>query len=130
MKNTNYTSSQEGQGQDLAEHEGYLAGNDIAQDEHEGHNHALHDNNRHTRDQHEHDHPTDTMYMDNNSSLPLHQYPGYASTHHNWSVGSWLSSLWPFNHHGQQHGGLAGTLPEVGQDAAQQVPREHLVFTP
>ena len=117
MKNTNYTSSQEGQGQDLAEHDGYLAGNDIAQDEHEGHNHEQHQ-------------LTGDMYMDNNSSLPLHQYPGYASTHHNWSVGSWLSSLWPYNHHGQQHGGLAGTLPEVGQDAAQQVPREHLVFTP
>eukprot|EP00092_Neocalanus_flemingeri_P084830 GFUD01106628.1.p1 GENE.GFUD01106628.1~~GFUD01106628.1.p1 ORF type:complete len:287 (-),score=67.29 GFUD01106628.1:8-847(-) len=131
VKNINNTSSQ-------AENENHFGGHKNAYndhdnhnhglDHHEGHAHAQYDYNRHDQGLHGHDHHNHQNYAmesPTNSSLPFPQYTGYAST-----FGSWLSGLWPFNHHGQQHGGLAETLPEIGQDAAQEVPEEHLVSTP
>jgi len=115
-----------------------IEGNKYAQDRHgihEGHNHNAHNHGSHGHKQqkhnhgnHEHhNHQTHSMITNDNTSLPLLQYPAFASSRQDWSVGSWISSLWPFNQHGEVE---QNSLPEVGQDAASEVSKDHLVITP
>jgi len=75
-----------------------------------------------------HDHHLQDMYGKTNNTEPIESQ--------NWSFGSFLSSVWPFNYHGHGHGqnhrglGGPGALPEIGLDAVQEVSKDHLLFTP
>ena len=122
VENVNNTKSQEGQSNDQTNQEVELLSYGV--DERAQQNHMPHDYNRHA-----HDHHTDTKDTVTKSTQPLLN-PGHGSTHRFWPVGSWVSGLWPFSHHGQQHGGPEEGRTQIGQDAALQVPTEHLVETP